>query len=229
MPYRQMCFVLLIALPCADAAPVPKRNVTTEEQIEKLFGKATIPDKDYLFTLEDEALRIRVPEKTLKWEKPQDGFSVPRVAQEVKGDFTAIVQIRLSDFPEKAEVKSVTAGIFVMGDVGTYLEHSRVQMNQFNQKGKRVRQGILHTAQNGNARGSAGSGGGAFDPDRTYHKLERVGGKVSAYASADGKGWHKLGTWDLELDETAKVGLFVGHEGGPCFVEFAEFKITPTK
>jgi hypothetical protein len=219
---RSLLVLLVGASPLLFAAPVPRERLTPDARIERLYGVVHRPDNTYAVTLRDQALQIRVPDSTRIWEHPKNGLTVPRIVREVTGDFTAVVTITLPTLNEKNSFRKLTAGIFVMGDESEYVEHSRLQTAPAAGQPER-RSGILH-AMARNLSLTASSGGGAFNPDSTLHKLERTGNTVVAYASADGKSWHKLGSYQVNLNDTVKVGLFVGHDG-PATVEFSNFDI----
>jgi regulation of enolase protein 1 (concanavalin A-like superfamily) len=207
------------------AAPVPKEK-DPNKLIEHLFGKPFLPDGKYEIALGGEGLQIRVPAGTNTWGNARNGFNIPRVSKEISGDFVASVKIKLLKADSENEAVNITTGIFIMGDESTFLEHSRTVTRG---NGPERRQGILRAVQP-RMSSSAGSGGGAFNPDATFHKLERRGETIAAFASADGRGgWHKLGEWKLPLQETVRVGLHVAHSGGPYMVEFSDFTVSPIR
>lgn len=206
----------------AFAAPVPKLVETPPQKMVRLFGAPTFPDDTCKAELNGSVLRLTGGGQDHVWHAGEGGMKVPFLAREVKGDFTATVVVKAVDLPESGSLTGV-AGLLVMKDESTTLDHSLYLTG--NAEFSR-RRGWLRSTAAGNQVSTKEDGNAAFSGSDVALRVERVGTKVTASVSVPGKDWAEIESYEMALDKTAKVGVFVAHTGGPFTAEFSEFTVT---
>lgn len=206
----------------APAAPVPRIKETPAQKLVRLFGQPTLPDDTCKAELHGTHLRLVGGGSDHVWHAGPDGMKVPFVTREVKGDFVVTVAVRAVDLPEAGAVTGV-AGLLVMKDDTTTLDHSLYLTGN---RSDAVRRGWLRYSVGGNQVNTKEDANAAFAADEVALKVARVGTTVTASVAAVGKGWTDIDSFEMALDKTAKVGLFVAHTGGEFAAEFRDFTVT---
>lgn len=206
----------------AQAAPVPKLKETPPQKMARLFGAATLPDDTCKAEMAGDALRLSGGGTEHVWHAGPEGMKIPFVGREVRGDFVLTVRVKAVDLPEAGSVTGV-AGLFLMGDGNTTLDHSLYLTGNRDQASRR---GWLRVTAAGNQVNTKEDQNEAFKADELSLKVERVGTKVTASVSADGKEWAELAAHEMALDKAVTAGVFVAHTGGPFAAEFREFTVT---
>lgn len=215
--------VILSLLPfVASAAPVPKLKETPPQKMARLFGAPTLPDDTCKAEMSGEVLRLTGGGIDHVWQAGPEGMKIPFVGREVRGDFTLTVRVRAVDLPEAGSVTGV-AGLFLMADANTTMDHSLYLTGNRDQANRR---GWLRVTAAGNQISTKEDPNEAFKTDELSLKVERVGTKVTASVSDDGKAWAALGSFEMALDKAVTAGVFVAHTGGPFTAEFRELTIT---
>lgn len=217
--------LLLALLPAIAAAPVPKE--TEAEKIKRLFGTPADPEKDCRFALDGEKLIVRTPEAGHPFAFGAGIGPAPRVTRTVEGDFTATVRIRMAP-PRQPQPTGGTrthflAGLYLAASDTSFAYNARAVEDQQNQLRRTGRHGAW---LGGNQQFSGSSGGGAFDPETTFLRVSRTGGKLQFGASADGKGWHLFAGPDVAYPDKVTLALFAANPGGlPFAAEFDQFTV----
>lgn len=206
----------------AFAAPVPKAVETPPQKLTRLFGTPALPDDTCTAELKDGALRLTGGGNEHVWQAGAGGMKVPFVTREVKGDFAVTVKVKAVDLPEVGSVTGV-AGLLVMKDDATTLDHSLYLTGNRTEANRR---GWLRASAEGNQVSTKEDANEAFRDDEVALKVERVGTKVTASVASVGKAWTEIDTFEMALDKTAKVGVFVAHTGGAFTAEFRDFTVT---
>jgi len=220
---RGFLVVALSLLPLlAVAAPVPKFKEPPARKLARLFGDPTLPDDTCKAELRDDALRLTGGADEHVWHAGEGGMKVPFTAREVTGDFTATVTVRAVDLPETGSVTGV-AGLLVMKDTETTLDHSLYLTGD---RATAARRGWLRAVAAGNQVSTKEDLSAAFAEDAVRLKVQRVGTTVTASVAGVGKEWTEIDRFEMALDKSSKVGLFVAHTGGPFTAEFRDFTVT---
>ena len=216
--------VAVLLLPfAASAAPVPKVKESPAQKLVRLFGDPALPDDTCKAELHGHHLRLIGGGSEHVWHAAEGGMKVPFVAREVRGDFVVTVVVRAVDLPEAGAVTGV-AGLLVMKDATTTLDHSLYLTGN---RCEATRRGWLRYTTGGNQVNTKEDQNEAFAGDEVALKVERVGTTVTASVAAAGKAWTDIDSFEMALDKTAKVGLFVAHTGGQFTAEFRDFTVTP--
>lgn len=223
---RRLPFLLMILVPAvALAAPVPKE--TEAEKIKRLFGTPADPDKDCKFELDGDKLVVRTPEAGHVFGFGTGIGNAPRVARTVEGDFVATVRIRMAPPrpPQPGGPRMLfQAGLYLAETDTSFAYNARAVEDQ---NGAIRRTGRHGAWVGGNQQFSGSSGGGAFDPETTFLRVARTGGKLQFGASADGKGWHLFAGPNVAYPDKVALGLFAANPGGlPFAAEFDQFTVT---
>jgi hypothetical protein len=238
-----LCFSSLVSL--SLAAPVPKGK---DEAFKKApWGKPIDPDKVCKFTFTKDAVTIEVPAGrriALRGEKS----TAPRLLRPAEGDFEVQVRVR-ADFrpsPLPRLGAEVTAALLVL-DKDAPTRAFRAEFGA--RHNGRDREPTAHVSRMGPKRSGQAiqrplhtvvkdaAGGEQW---QSYLKLERRGGVLRAFISADGKEWRvrpPLNPKSLSPDDPedriqgeVKVGVAVFSRSADKFkVTFDRFKLTPLK
>jgi hypothetical protein len=224
--FRRTLISLALLLPAVVlASPVPKE--TEAEKIRRLFGTPADPDKDCRFELDGDKLILRTPEAGHVFGFGTGIGNAPRVTRTVEGDFVATVRIRMSPSrPPKPGGSRMLfqTGLYLAETDTTFVYNARAVEDQ---RGVIRRTGRHGAWLGGNQQFSGSSGGGAFDPETTFLRITRTGGKLMFGASADGKGWHIFMGPVVNYPDKLTLGLFAANPGGlPFTAEFDQFTIT---
>jgi len=220
---RGFLVVAVSVLPFAAlAAPVPKATETPPQKLVRLFGTPTLPDDTCQAELKGGALRLTAGGSEHVWQAGAGGMKIPFVSREVKGDFVVTVTVKAVDLPEVGSVTGV-AGLLVMKDDTMALDHSLYLTGNRTEANRR---GWLRAAAEGNPVNTKEDTNEAFGDDEVALKVERTGTKVTAAVARVGKAWAEIETFEMALDKTATVGLFVAHNGGAFAAEFRDFTVT---
>lgn len=206
----------------AHAAPVPKPKETPPQKLARLFGAATLPDDTCKAELAGDVLRLTGGGTDHVWQAGAEGMKIPFVGREVRGDFTLTVRVKAVDLPDGGSVTGV-AGLFLMADATTTLDHSLYLTGNRDQANRR---GWLRITATGNQIHTKEDPNAAYQADELLLKVVRDGAKVTASVSADGKEWADIDTQEMALDKAVTAGVFVAHTGGPFAAEFREFTVT---
>jgi len=204
----------------AADGPVKDSPAAAERLTLRGWGTAIDPDGDCKFAVEKNRLTITIPgtDHGLSFERGQ--MNAPRVLQEMEGDF--IVQVRVSgNFPKGANTvvqgrrPFFGAGILVYKDDRSYVRLERAELNvdstqhhyanwELRRDGEWVRAGD--------------AGDGAIDPAApVWLRIERRGGRVYGYFSADGVVWTALEPIDVNLPAKVRVGVAAGHNTSTAY------------
>jgi len=220
---RGFLVAVLSLLPfVAVAAPVPKFKESPARKLVRLFGDPTLPDDTCKAELRDDALRLTGGADEHVWHAGAGGMKVPFTSREVAGDFTATVTVRAVDLPETGSVTGV-AGLLVLKDAETALDHSLYLTGD---RATASRRGWLRAVAAGNQVSTKEDQNAAFADDAVRLKVQRAGTTVTAFVAGVGKAWTEIDRFEMDLDKTAKVGLFVAHTGGSFTAEFRDFTVT---
>jgi len=218
--------LLVFALPSiALASPVPKE--TEAEKLKRLFGTPADVDKDCRFELDGDKIVLRNPEAGHVFGFGTGMGNAPRVTRSVEGDFVATVRIRMAPPrpPQPAAARMLfQAGLYLAESETTFVYNARAVEDQ---RGVIRRTGRHGAWVGGNQQFSGSSGGGAFDPETTFLRITRTGGKLMFGASADGKGWHIFAGPVVNYPDKVTLGLFAANPGAlPFAAEFDQFTVT---
>lgn len=220
---RGFLVVALSLLPfVAVAAPVPKFKETPARKLARLFGDPALPDDTCKAELVDDALRLTGGADEHVWHAGAGGMKVPFTSREVAGDFTATVTVRAVDLPESGTVTGV-AGLLVMKDTDTTLDHSLYLTGD---RTAAIRRGWLRAVAAGNQVSTKEDQNAAFTEDAVRLKVQRAGTTVTASVASVGKEWTEIDRFEMALEKSVKVGLFVAHTGGAFTAEFRDFTVT---
>jgi len=190
------------------------------------------PDKDCEFHLTGDKLNITVPAKNHNLH-PVRGLNAPRVLKKVSGDFTVQVKVTSDFAPGKLSTKPqgqgqpfVGAGILIWQSEENYL---RIERNAFwaNESLYCFPPGIEYWHNR------KYSGFNENPTDATYFvgrstrlKARRRGPNVTVSISHDGKEWHEVKTFQVEMADEVSVGVAaVNSSDAPFSVDFEEFTI----
>lgn len=206
----------------SHAAPVPKPKETPPQKMARLFGAATLPDDTCKAEMSGDALRLTGGGTDHVWQAGAEGLKIPFVGREVRGDFTLTVRVKAVDLPEGGSVTGV-AGLFLMADANTTLDHSLYLTGNRDQANRR---GWLRITAAGNQINTKEDQNAAFQAEELSLKVVRDGTKVTVSVSADGKAWTDIESAEMALDKAVTAGVFVAHTGGPFTAEFREFTVT---
>src|SRR5439155_17367974 len=138
----------------------------------------------------------------------------------VEGDF--IAQVRVSgDFPKGAKGASAErkpfhgGGLLVYQDDATYLRLERAELNL---DGTQHHYANWELRRDGKCVRAGGPHDGAIDPAApVWLRVERRGGKVYGYHSADGHTWTPLEPIEASLPAKVRVGVAAGHNTSTAF------------
>lgn len=232
---------LLASAAGAGAAPVPKENDTA--RMFRIYGTTHDPDKGAEFAPAGSTLRVTVPaEKRLLSPgigiaRNRDGdligvraLNAPRVWRDVKGDFTATVHV---SFPVRAKVPPkhgekdaarASAGLVVWADSDHFLTVTRDEQDSGGEPREFFRDARLGISFRVGTEGRV-------DLKRSgYLRVKRTGKVFESSYSTDGKDWDELVSFEEDLADAVKVGVFAENSyKAPFEVIFDEYTLTQPK
>jgi hypothetical protein len=210
------------------AAPVPKESPA--EKLKRLYGTCVDPDRDCAFTMQGDALRLRVgggPHRLVPSTGPSNA---PRTVRTVEGDFTASARIRLVRplHPDPPGV-ALHAGLFVTPADGSVVYFARRVLNPAGQKPQVT--AINGVWSNGQLDGAGSAAADPFTAESVVFRIRRSGREITCDASEDGKSeWTRATVLTVALPDRVSVGVFAGHDGRSAFeAVFEKFVVAPAK
>jgi hypothetical protein len=231
---RRLPLLTLLVIPLlAVAAPVPKE--TPADKMKRLFGEVADAKKGYDFTLDGDKLVVtmasnashNLAEKTL-----------PRVEQEVKGDFE--MKVVLTFAPPKGKGADAVSGVVAAG-LSVWVEDGRNMVFAPSywplSTGKNVVEWLCGNFVRDHTPKLAKDWSYTHDPRKdvrafTSHNLRlvRSGGELTITDSEDGKEWGVARIYKLTLPDTIRVGVFgLNTTNAECTATFSDFTVTPLK
>jgi hypothetical protein len=225
--------VVLLALPAALSAPVPKDFDTAAKKQERLFGKTVPSAKGGEFKFDATSLTAKMPAAKFGNESaPHVGMYTQTL---VTGDFVAEVTMRTAPPNVLQPIKTVTLG------GGLYAREPDKKTHAF-----------ASVAQNLMGRGPQGTKPGGWerevlslvngnddyvednvpvDPTAPYHlRLTRKGDTFATAISTNGEKWRDLKPMTVKLPATLGVGVFCyNRTGETADAIFEQFSVRPLK
>jgi regulation of enolase protein 1 (concanavalin A-like superfamily) len=202
---RFLCSLACLALACAAFAgdPDPEPNPFLDG-----WDKPVDPDKDCKFEREKGGLTITVPGKDHGLAIERGRMNAPRLVKDIEGDFLAEVRVSGPLTPSAASAAPgrtpfLGAGLVLMADEKTYV---RLERAAFRRDG--VSTYVNWELRRGGEWVLAGSASVCPLKGKSAHlRLKRMGDKLLASASEDGKHWTDLSPLEVKLPARLKLGV----------------------
>ncbi len=170
------------------------------------WGKVTDPDGDCTFEKEGDTLTLRVPASRHDLVVERNQMNSPRALQEVTGDFRIEVKVaglKSNDRPSGYQ----SAGLLLWVSKSDYIRLECVNPGSLASGAFEVRAGgrVAKLLPVGSL------------PREPYLCLERRGGQLLAFVSADGRQWTPLEPLDATLPNKVSVGIVAVSTGSQEF------------
>lgn len=215
-------FLLLVAFSLVIAAPVKEKKAQTI----KGWGTVIDPDRDCKVTDDEGRVTISVPITYHDLTYTDDGakLNAPRILQDVKGDFSVQVKVRMFPLPQANTSSSgkhsfVSSGLLLWIDDKNFLRLDRAAVG-----GAAAPFVWAERFQDGR---SAAQKLTPLSEDRdTWLRIAYKEGKLTLSFSDDGKQWSDVLTEETKLSEKVKVGVLAINTTTVTFAPtLEEFKV----
>lgn len=238
--------VLLIGVPLAVSAPVPKPE-SHEAKVRKLLGDTVFPEKGCEFRIDGNTVTAKLPKELTA--NPDEWEKSPRSEQVVVGDFEMTVRVRTSAPKEPPQTEREAAGRFAYhlalgGGLLVYDQDAKrslrrvVTLARWFERDEERRDGRYHWHAHKAVSFPSerrGYGVSQVDPTDTRYSamslcLRRSGDTISTAWSEDGKEWDRGMSREVSFGRRVTVGIWAFNlTGKTAEVVFQDFKVTPLK